>query len=198
MTHHLKILPIFRSGLKSHNTINLLEINISPLRQILAGIGETFNNLAVLTFFGGSIEFVERRNFENMTQLVLLGLVGHKIKFLDEDLLANLPNLATLYFGRNRIEKLPRNIFQNQKHLKTVNFANNKLTHLYGALFAFNHMLEDITMNGNNFTRIGVDFTRLRALYHVNAKNCRCIDAEWFKWDGSLQSFQNKIIRRCL
>lgn len=175
-----------------------MEVRFSSSDHIPAGIGKAFTNLEILNIYGQSIEFVERRDFENMNQLTALVLAELKIDFLPDDLLTDLPNLESIRMSNSKIENIPEKMFANQAKLKSLSLGGNSITVLKKDLFRFNPNLEELNLNGNNLMKIFVDFTELGAIVTIHVEDNKCISRDYSKNKRNrIESLQNAVTSCC-
>lgn len=200
ITSNLKFSAEITSPNASHMPRDVKEalINFPPSDHVFAGIGAEFQNIEKLHIYGESIEFVERRNFADMTQLSSLSLIQLSTKFLPADLLRDLPNLERVDFEDCKLEKIPEKLFSNQSKLYYVKLDGNKLEVLDKDLFEFNLRLIAISLRNNNLKKIFVDFTRLPALRLVDLVGNACLKRYWSKKEMiSLEAYQQDIRTCC-
>lgn len=172
MSRNLKIRPIFANNMtiQDPREVNSLFFDVFSSAHLFAGMGETFTNVTSLTIgrFEGSLEFIDRDDFANMTQLIELDIFNNPIRNIDEDVFWDLPNLEVLRIFQAKLKNLPLNLLMNMKNLKEVSFHGNQLTHLDQDLFRNNPHLEIAVFEDNKLSSIKVDFTKFSNLQEVN------------------------------
>lgn len=209
MTRNLKIHPNFSQHMKLKNSdaVRNLRLHLKTFSSILSGIGHSFRNLEKLDLGestdSGTLQFIERADFENLNKLKELGLNENKFEFIPEDVFWDLPNVEGLHMWNCRIAKLPKKVFINMKKLKKLFLGENKISYLDKDLFLNNLLLERVNIFNNNLKLIDVDFTKLTKITWLSVFGNDCISERYIPTDkqhntvASVRELQEVVNEHC-
>lgn len=200
-----RMFPTFfrHTTIEKADKVENLEIDIRPLTLILDGIRKTFPKLLDLRIKGDVLDKLERKVFENLSQLETLDLSNMIIGSLESEAFFDLVNLEKLDLRNCKIENLDKNAFRKLANLKSLNLYGNLLTKLQQDLFKFNTKLSILSLRNNKLKMIKVDFSGISRIRLIDLGENECIDESYakvrtgFVTITSVRMLQNKINENC-
>uniref|UniRef100_A0A146ZV54 TLR4 interactor with leucine rich repeats n=1 Tax=Fundulus heteroclitus TaxID=8078 RepID=A0A146ZV54_FUNHE len=137
------------SHLRALTTLLLSE---NEIRHIGNHLFQNLKKLSKLSLSNNRISSMDRDGLRGLSSLREFLIDGNELEKIDAGWLDPLESIEVLDFSRNLIASVDPLAFSRLRYLKVLRLKNNFLTRLPGEIFAFNNVLQDVDLNGNNWT----------------------------------------------
>ncbi|CAI5441422.1 unnamed protein product [Caenorhabditis angaria] len=128
----------------SHNQIN--DLDISCISRGLRKLSISSNN----------IEKINRKLFQDATELISLDVSHNGLLDIDNDAFSECRKLSIVKMSHNYIKNLWKGTFQFQEMLTTLDISHNDIQFLHQGTFGKNNLLE-LFANNNKISRIPIE-----------------------------------------
>lgn len=144
-------------GNRGNNDVTEIVIHDQYTPYLPSKISDIFPNL--IKYFAGasSLKFIERVNFDGLTQLNQIEFGVNHIEKIPKDTFYGLAYLESLLLHNNRIESLHRDTFIKNPNLKEIYIYGNRIEFLDGGVFRKNFKLEGLHIDNNRLQFIEPD-----------------------------------------
>lgn len=174
-THYVEEIPMLH-GEKQIVKALLIKDN-EDVSYFPAKIGVSLPDIIVLEILKCSLQTVESKPLEGLSELKRLDLQGNKISRIDDNAFSKTPKLKELELSDNLIENLSENVFNSLIDVRSISLRRNKLKLLPENLFESLNNLEYIFLEGNQIAMLNSDtFTKLPVLHQVSLEKNTCFN----------------------
>lgn len=160
-------------------SIHWIRINIQKTKYLPRKLSHVLPDLTHYEVVNSGLEFITRKNFEDLAKLKILIIVRNPLKNIPFDTFHDSLELKQVTITNNEIESIHPDTFLRSTKITRLNLSHNKIKVLPGSLFQNNLDLTYVNMDSNLLTTIGAELlSHLMVLQNVNFKNNICIDHE--------------------
>lgn len=169
----------FEEG-KNHSDVQSLHIANQRAQHLPSQMAKVFPNLIDFRVTNSSLEFIQRRNFRDLTHLKLLLITENPLKTIPSDTFFDLEKLEDLKLKTNAISSINPDTFSRNPSLLLVDLSYNRISSLSGLLLRNNLNLQNFLINNNLLAFIGVDlFSSTQHITMALFRGNSCIDEDF-------------------
>lgn len=156
--------------------IRYFHITGQKTRYFPNNVGKLFPHLVYLLNENSGLEYIERRNFENMEYVTDMSLAHNKLESIPEDAFDNMVNLRVIHLHFNSLKSLGTNFLSKNLNLQHFYGYKNQIETLQDGLFSKNRGLVGIHVDHNRLRSVKLSFDLERKYERLNFHNNDCID----------------------
>lgn len=105
--------------------VKFLCIDSQVVKFVPSGLNIFFPNIIELKISNSSLQFIEKKNLAQFTNLKYLDLSGNELKTLDDDLFSANVMLRDINFNKNKLNAVGENILEPLKNAFKIDFGDN-------------------------------------------------------------------------
>jgi Leucine-rich repeat (LRR) protein len=126
--------------------------NNAAINFLPQNIGSSFPILEEMHITNTSLDFINRKAFDNLNYLKVINLTHNKIKSFEYDTFYDMHELEALDLSNNKMEVIEDGAFDELKKLKFINLNENNLHFIHQRTFKFLINLERFFLSRNSLS----------------------------------------------